>query len=191
VKFRRGFEAEADRLVVETRSALGLELEVALDTRLLAGHLGIEVFDLTGLHAICPDEVEHLTTVDVSAFSGTLLERDGRRAIFVNDAHTEARQAATIAHECAHVILGHEADAHFSDLGIRRFDDRVEAEADWLGDCLLVPTPAVLSMMRRHGTLEACAVHFGVSEQLMRKRYNLSGARQIIERSDRRRRARG
>jgi len=160
-----------------------------LDARLLAGHLDIEVFDLTGLHAICPDDVEHLTTVDIGAFSGTLLERDGRRAIFVNDAHTKARQAATIAHECAHVMLGHEADAHFADLGIRHFDDRVESEADWLGDCLLVPTPAVLPMMRRHGTLEACAVHFGVSEQLMRKRYNLSGTKQIIERSEQRRRA--
>jgi hypothetical protein len=37
-------------------------------------------------------------------------------------------------------------------------------------------------MMRRHGSLEAFAAHFGVSEQLMRKRYNLSGAKHIMER---------
>lgn len=181
--YRRGFKAEVDRLVEKTRTDLGLKLTDPLDPRALAEHLGIEVFVLTDLHPICPEDVKHLTEVDIGAFSGTLLERDGRRAIFINDAHAEVRQKSTIAHECSHVMLGHTPDGHFTELGIRHFDRDVEDEADWLGDCLLVPTKAVVTVVREAGSVAAAAAHFGVSEQLMRKRYNLSGAKHVIERT--------
>jgi len=184
VEFRRGFKAEVDRLVTQTRSDLGLSLEDRLDPRALATHLDIEVFELTGLHAICPDDVAHLTEVDVGAFSGTLLERDGRRAIFVNDAHVAGRQASTIAHECAHVMLDHQPSAHFAELGFRVFDAQVEREADWLAGCLLVPTKAVIPVLRRHRhDLALCAEHFGVSDQMMGQRYHRSGAKRILDRA--------
>lgn len=179
--FRRGFKAEVDRLVVTTRGGLGVGLHDRLDPASLAASLDIEIRPLTGLKSVCPEDVDHLTVVDTSAFSGTLLERDGRRCIFVNDAHTLARQANTIAHECSHVILGHMPKA-FTD-GFRHFDNDIEREADLLGECLLVPTPAVVPVYRRLKTIDAAADHFGVSRELMRKRYNLSGAKQIIERS--------
>lgn len=190
MQFRRGFKAEVDRLVTQTRADLGLTLDARLDPRQLAAHLDIEVFQLTGLHAICPDEVTHLTQVDVGAFSGTLLERDGRRAIFVNDAHTAGRQASTIAHECAHVMLAHEPSEHFAELGFRVFDAQVEREADWLAGCLLVPTKAVLPAVRCHcHDLAACAVHFGVSEQMMSQRFHRSGAKLILDRARAKQRA--
>lgn len=191
MNFRHGFKAEVDRLVTKTRcDDLGLSLDDRLDPRQLATHLDIEVIDLTDLHPICPDDVEHLTQIDVSAFSGTLLERGGRRAIFINDAHGSERQASTVAHECSHVLLGHEPSEHFAALGFRVFDSQVEREADWLAGCLLVPTEAVLPVYgRMRDSLEDCASHFGVSLEMMRQRFNRSGAKTILDRRKAKQRA--
>jgi Zn-dependent peptidase ImmA (M78 family) len=83
-------------------------------------------------------------------------------------------------------MLDHRPDAHFAELGIRFYDRTIEREADWLAGCLLVPTKAVLPVLRRLRSMTACAGHFGVSEEMMRQRYNLSGAKTIIDRSTRR-----
>jgi Zn-dependent peptidase ImmA (M78 family) len=80
-------------------------------------------------------------------------------------------------------MLRHAPEINFTENGARYFDDHVEREADLLGECLLVPTGAVVPVYRRLRTIDATADHFGVSRELMRKRYNLSGPKQIIERS--------
>jgi hypothetical protein len=173
--------AHADRLVAATRQDLGLSHHDRLDPGRLASHLGIELCPLTDLHPVCPDAVRHLTEVDIAAFSGTLLERDGHRAIFLNNAQPPTRQASTIAHECAHLLLDHDPSDGYSEPGVRHYDKAVEEEADWLGSCLLVPTPGIASALCAHRSVAGSAGHFGVSASLMQRRVYLTGSSHMLE----------
>lgn len=188
--FRRGFKSACDRLVIATRTELGIAEQDRLDVLELAKHLGVSVRTLTSLKDACPGAVNHLRNVDPGAFSAAMVVRDDRRLLVVNDAHTAARQANSMAHELAHGLLGHEPAEAFDAIGARLWRPEDELEADWLGGCLLVPTGAVLPVMRRYElSLEQAAEHFGVSVQLMRQRFNLSGARTRLNRQNRQRRA--
>lgn len=173
---KHGFKAKADKLAVQTRGELGLELTDPLDPPQLAEHLGIELLKLTSFSTTHEAEVITLTVTFPSDFSAALVPNDELVALVINDSHTIERQRASVTHECAHHLLGHEPQFHFANDGLRRLDNLMEEEADCLADSLLVPNDAVVAIMRKLGSIEAAAEHFGISQRLMRKRYNLSGA---------------
>jgi hypothetical protein len=56
------------------------------------------------------------------------------------------------------------------------FNARDEEEAHWLGPTLLVPGPAAHAIARKRVSIEMAAAQYGVSEELMRMRLNMSGA---------------
>lgn len=181
---KRGFAAEANRKAIALRGELGLSEDDALDPVLLAKHLDVLVIplsDLGGSEEISK-AVNRLMVHDTPAFSGCCIEEDGRFAVVINDAHSLARQVATVAYELGHVILGHPAETHFDEFGMREYDPTKEAEADRLGDSLLVPDKPAKFAILNHGSLESAADHFGVSLQLMRKRFNMSGGQAIMKR---------
>lgn len=99
------------------------------------------------------------------------------KLIVVNDAHTPERQANTISHEVAHFLLDHPPGPAFGEFG-RTLSKAMEAEADWLAGCLLVPASGIpITMQLCGGDLEAAAAHYGVSLQLMRWRHNATRRR--------------
>jgi hypothetical protein len=58
---------------------------------------------------------------------------------------------------------------------MRDYDQRQEAEADWLAGSLLAPETS-LKYAKRNGWSHAqTAVHLGASEDLVRWRWNMSG----------------
>lgn len=181
---KRGFAAEANRKAIALRAEIGLGEEDVLDPVLLAEHLGVLVIPLSELGGSeeIAKAVNRLMVHDTPAFSGCCIEADGRFAIVINDAHSSVRQAATVAHELGHVILGHTAEAHFDEFGMREYDAKKEAEADRLGDSLLIPDKPAKFAILNHGSLDSAADHFGVSLQLMRKRFNMSGGQAIMKR---------
>jgi Zn-dependent peptidase ImmA (M78 family) len=99
--------------------------------------------------------------------------RDGRALIVFNESHAPTRSANSIAHELAHLILGHEPTNAFDALGNRHFPRELEDEATWLAGCLLVPKDGVQPVLSQYGNdVARAADHFGVSTQLMQWRVN-------------------
>jgi len=170
---RRGFKAEAERIAVRERAAVDIGPTDRLDPLALAAHRGILVLRLEQLRAFIPDDVDHLLVTDGACFSAATVVREGRAMIVFNESHTPTRCANSIAHELAHLILGHEPTNAFDALGNRHFPRELEDEATWLAGCLLVPKDGVQPVLRQNGNdIARAAEHFSVSTQLMQWRVN-------------------
>ena len=173
---RRGFKAEAERLVVAVRQKLGLKVTDRLDCNILAAELGIAVFSLL-----------HMVKFGASRASVARLSRGGTefsamtvcagtsRLIVYNPSHPPGRRANSLAHELSHILLEHSPAPALAAGGCRFWDSIYEAEADWLAGCLLVPREGALLLLLRNRSFAASAAHFGVSRQLFRWRANQTG----------------
>ena len=168
------FKARAERLALKVRAELGLGTHDRLDPKLLAVHLKTRVVGLSLLiaHGASRDSVLHSHTDGQSDFSAVTVFRDSRRLIIVNEAHSEVRQASSLAHELSHLLLKHPPHHAVADNGCRLAFAEVEREADYLGSVLLVPRDAVLLVARQGLSLQEAAARFGVSEHMMRWRFN-------------------
>jgi Zn-dependent peptidase ImmA (M78 family) len=172
---RRGFKTEAERLSLATRAEMGLAATDRLDPNVLAAHLAIPIVSLEVLRVACPDAVRQLVDQDPEAFSAATISRGTRRMILLNPVHTDGRQANSLAHELAHVLLEHEPGPVLGAGGCRIWDQDAEEEAYWLGGALLLPRDGVLALTSNGVPLEGIAAHFGVSVPLARWRYNQTG----------------
>jgi hypothetical protein len=178
---RRGFKTQAELISVAVRAEIGLSPADPLDPHRLAEHLGIPVAMLEGLRPRAPEAVDHLLGEGVRCFSAATVFRGTRRMIVANPAHPPGRQANSLAHELAHVLLEHQPGPAIDTLGARVWPGEHEEEADWLGGALLAPREGILAVMIRcDRDVAAAAAHFGVSTELMTWRYNQTGvARQL------------
>ena len=68
--------------------------------------------------------------------------------------------------------------------GCRYWDRDVEDEANWLSGALLVPEEGALMVVRRGWSLAEAAEHYGVTEQMVRFRVNVTGARKRFRRAN-------
>lgn len=165
-----GFADECEEIALEVRAELGLRSCDHLDPRALAEHLAIEVAPLDLYRGTLPEEVARLTEDDPTALSAVTVFRGTRCKILINPEHCAEREANTIAHELAHVMLEHKPRPLF-DGGERIWCGAEEDEANYLAGALLVPRDAVGLMMSVMEEDEAAvADHFGVSEELMARR---------------------
>jgi Zn-dependent peptidase ImmA (M78 family) len=170
---KHGFKAQAERLSLAEREALGLTERCRLDPTLLAESKGYPVIPLSDLEGVPTEHRQRLQAKDPSAFSAAAVVLDNDALIIVNDAHTRVRQVNSVAHELSHLLLGHEPAEAFGDFGSRTVTETHEDEADWLAGCLLVPASGIPATMSEcEGKLEAAADRYGVSVQLMRWRFN-------------------
>jgi Zn-dependent peptidase ImmA (M78 family) len=67
--------------------------------------------------------------------------------------------------------------------GCRLWEQDAEDEADWLAGVLLVPEDAALAVARGWMSEQAAVVHFGVSDQTLNYRLNITGARLRVQRA--------
>lgn len=160
------------------RRQLGLAAQAPINVHDLAAHVGIAIVPLSAFKEWCSDQVEQLTTRDVSGFSAALISfGDGRRMVIVNDDHSPARQNSDIAHEIGHALLVHPLEVISSMMGCRDFDPSLENEANHLAGYLLVPDQAAWRIVNSGmGSLTAQEI-YGVSRQMLDWRLNMSGAR--------------
>ncbi len=176
---RRGFLAEAERLAADVRRCdLGLGVHDRLDPRALADEHGIPVHPITDLIAegADPAAIRQLTITDRRSFSaGTVLVGRTRLIIF-NPAHSDGRQANSLAHELAHLFLEHTPGPAIGPGGCRVWDQEMEEEANVLAATLLVPRDAALVCARIGLPHLVGAARFGVSADVMQWRTNSSGA---------------
>ncbi len=173
---RRGFKTEANDLAREVRDELGLAPFDPLDPWRLAHHLGIPVKPLSSMREYAPFAAYHFSHVDTDTFSAVTVFRGRERHIIHNDFHSRGRQASNLAHELAHALLHHPPTPALNEVGSRNWDQTVEDEANWLGGALLVSEEAALMIVRIKWSLSQAALHYRVSEDMIRFRLNVTGA---------------
>lgn len=180
---RRGFKSDAESIAREIRGELLLTSAAPLDVFRLADHLAIPILPMSRLAAAVPDSVRHFNDSGRSAFSAVTVFLGTFRIVVHNDSHSTGRQASNIAHELAHALLLHPPAPALDDDKNRNWDPQIEEEANWLAGTLLVPEEAALLIVRNQWSDLHAASVFGVSEDMVRYRVQVTGARLRVLRS--------
>lgn len=176
-KLRRGFKKEAEDYASEFRAELGIEANAPLSPFRLAEHLAIPITGLSRHPSMPDDVIQHFSNEGFRLFSATTIARGSRREILHNDFHSPVRQNSNIAHEIAHILLGHEPRPPLLEDCCRHFDPVAEKEASELGYTLLVPKQAALRAVEGFTDMRTASSFFDVSQTLLRHRINLTNAR--------------
>jgi Zn-dependent peptidase ImmA (M78 family) len=161
-------------LATEQRIALGLTPTCRLEPRLLAKRHGIRVVELSALDGVTAEQRAHLMRQGGKDLSALLIGEAGEALLVVNDSHTPERQANSMCHEIAHLLLEHAAGPILDESGKRAYPERQEDEANWLASALLVPVKGLRMLYPKHTRTEI-EKNFGVSEELLRWRCNMHG----------------
>lgn len=176
---RRGFKAWCERAAGEYRQALGVRADSRLDANALASFLDVRVATPGDLPGLSIASITQLTVTDPDSWSAVTMSQGGVKLVILNSGHSARRQANSLCHELAHIVLNHRSDdTQLSRQGFlfrSRFNDDQEAEADWFAGCLLVPGEGLLRACWRMRSSESLAEHFGVSRRLIEWRLRMTG----------------
>lgn len=172
--FKRGFKSYCETTVAEVRDELRLNVHQPIEMNALAEYLGIPVHSLRSYRDILSTsrtdaDVEEIY-YKVSAF--TYFEGN-KRVIVYNDEHGPARHRSNLAHELAHALLLHPPRGS----GIPLDQEELhEEEAAWMGGVLMLTTPQAYLIARSRQSKEDSMGQFGVSQEMLRYRLNVTGA---------------
>jgi Zn-dependent peptidase ImmA (M78 family) len=177
--FRRGFKTWAEEVARRIRRELGLEVSSPLDPLQIAKHLGVLVLTPSDLRDLASDVRSRLLGDHSDSWSAITVSLGASHLIIRNSRHAQTRQKSSLAHELAHIILGHDPSLLFvtpkSGIALRTHNREQEEEANWLAGCLLLPREALFSI-RRHRLCDGDACDkYGVSLAMLRFRFNTSG----------------
>lgn len=176
---RRGFKAWCERAAGEYRQGLGVRLDSRLDPYALAASLDVRVAAPEDLPGLSDSSITQLTVTEPESWSAVTMSQGGAKLVILNSGHSARRQANSLCHELAHIILNHRSDdTQLSRQGFlfrSRFNKEQEEEADWLAGCLLVPGEGLLRACWRMRSPESLAEHFGVSRKLIEWRMRMTG----------------
>ena len=185
MKLRWGFKTEANEYAREFRAELGLAPHDPLCPWTLAEHLAIPVLPVSAFADDLP--ADHLAYFASSGkvFSAVTVFHRTRRLIVHNDNHHVRRQAANIAHELAHGILGHPPTPPLDDVGHRNFDKSIEDEANWFGPALLISEEAAIHIVVTGMSIPEAVRAYKVSDDVIKMRIQVTGARTRVQRKTR------
>lgn len=177
--FRRGFKTWAEQTSLRVRQNLELSPSSPLDPFRLAELLGVSVVSPNDL-AELGDDIRHRLVNDHRDCWSAITVTDGSGHLIVtNPAHARTRLHSDLAHEIAHIVLGHEPSMMFmspnSGMALRTHNEEQEEEANWLAGCLLLPRKAVMFIRRRGMPDEQACSEYGVSGAMLRFRLNVTG----------------
>ncbi|WP_138925273.1 ImmA/IrrE family metallo-endopeptidase [Sulfitobacter sp. BSw21498] len=175
-KFKHGFKAEAERYAEEFRGELNLEPHAPLCPRKLAKHLGVPIFGIKKNSCLPPEIPNYWASHPDDPFSGLIISDGSYREIHHNDFNHPRRQNSDLAHELAHVILGHDMDVPIKENGERAFDRNIEEEAKWFGATLLLPKKATVFMVMNRYSRAQIEDEYQVSWQLYQYRVGVTDA---------------
>ena len=183
VEFRRGFKARANDIALGLRKQAGLSRTAPLDPRDIFERLSIQIIPLSEFRSTSPLETEALLSHS-GGFSAMLLPvGQDKRIVIHNDSHSLGRQVSNLAHELAHVLLAHPAEVVCMGNLARRADSLVEAEAAYLGGCILVPNEAAYRLAFSGVETLQAADTYSVSEDMITYRLRMSGAMKRVRRT--------
>lgn len=177
--FVRGFKSRCENTAIQVRSHLGLKDTDPLPARELAKYLNVFIWELANVPGLPRETLRYLQSTEGDEWSAVTVRSGTKDIIVLNPSHSVARQSNDLMHEQAHIILNHESSqiivSDNTGIGFRTFDKRQEAEADWLGACLLLPRPAIAATHCQKMDIEAAADYFGVSKELYKYRLRITG----------------
>jgi Zn-dependent peptidase ImmA (M78 family) len=176
MSLRRGFKAESNRYALEFRRKLNIPPDRPLCPWRLAQSLGVPVENLSEIAHTDSRVAYFLSQKGLWEFSGGTFSLGEKRLIIINDRHTKKRQASDLSHELSHCILKHQPGSQITELGLRKYNETQEEEANWLGPALLISVEAALSIARQGLSISEASDIFAVTEQIVRMRLNLTGA---------------
>jgi Zn-dependent peptidase ImmA (M78 family) len=143
-----------------------------------ADALGVLVFGANELDLPAAD-AEQLLIRDHESWSGMTIREHDATVVVLNSAHPRTRQASTLMHELAHLVLDHgPTEVHVSESGhllLSDYSDEQEDEADWLMGALLLPRVALLQHRSSGRTPAQIAATFHVSVELCQWRLRMTG----------------
>ena len=87
------------------------------------------------------------------------------------------RQNSSLAHEAARALLAHSPEIVSAGMSCRNFDRQQESKANFLAECVLITNEAARRIVMSGMSLDTAKEHYGVSDQMLQYRLNVSGAR--------------
>lgn len=186
---RRGFKAWCERTAGHYRAAINSPLDQALDPKVLADHVGTQVWRPEDVPDLPHSSYQQLTGDGKDDWSAVTITVGRINLTIVNSAHSLNRQRSSITHELAHLILDHEPGridiSPAGHLLLNSFDKDQEAEADWLSGALLVPREGLHRAYRVQQNNEELAARFGVSADMLHWRLRMTGVAAQVRRASR------
>jgi len=177
--FRRGFKTWSEETSLRVRQRLGVTSAAPLDPLRLAELLSVQVISTHEVDGLPEDCQRRLANEHSECWSAITVTSGGYHLIVVNTAHKETRRNSDLAHELAHIILGHEPSVMFvspqSNTALRTHNKEQEEEANWLAGCLLLPRDALVSIRSRRLSDSDASGEYCVSQAMLRYRLNVSG----------------
>lgn len=171
----RGFKARCENIAALIRNKLDIEPEDPLTYHRLAEYLSVEIIELANLKHLELESKTYLATAD--EWSAVTVANPKRVIVVVNPSHSPARQSSSVMHELAHVILEHAAGKIFvteTDFALRDYNDKQEAEADWLAGSLLLPRVALQRMAYQRRPEATVLEEYVVSSELYKYRKRMT-----------------
>lgn len=174
--FQRGFKAWCENTSESMRTKLGLETYDPISAYELAEKVGVRVWQLKDVEDLPDTTLRHLSSSDGDEWSAVTVSYDGINVIIVNPRHSVGRTSSDLMHELSHVVLGHTAGKTFviGDLMMREYDEKQEAEADWLAGTLLLPRKALEHIKYNRITNDDVLQTYRVSSQLFNYRCRMT-----------------
>ena len=176
---RRGFKTWSEQTALRARQKLKLSPSSPLDPVRLAELLGLFVLQPNDLSDLGEELRLRLVNVHRDCWSAITVSDGSCHLIVVNSSHAKTRLNSSLAHEIAHIILGHEPSMMFmnstSRMALRTYNEEQEEEANWLGGCLLLPREALMLIRRTGRSDEDACSDYGVSSAMLRFRFNVTG----------------
>ena len=163
-------------MLLGIRRQMGLAETDPLDPRVVLARLSIPILALSDFEAPCLNDVYRLFSAPDEFSAGAFRIGNGRRFVIHNDAHSPARQSSNLAHELGHILLAHPPEVVCTGNLGRESNSLVEAEAAYLGGCLLVPNEAAHQLAARRVDYQPAAHRYGVSKDMIEYRLRVSGA---------------
>ena len=177
--FRRGFKTWSEQTALRARQKLRLPASSPLDPFRFADLLGLSVVTPTELSDLAVDVRQRLVHDHRDCWSAITVTDGASHLIVVNPSHARTRLNSSLAHEIAHIILGHEPSMMFmspnSGMALRTHNEEQEEEANWLAGCLLLPREALMLIRRMGKSAEDTCLEYGVSSAMLRFRFNVTG----------------
>ena len=185
---RRGFKAEAERLAKDFWSAMSLTPNDRMDAVILAEHVGCTVHSADALVDL--GKLKELHQIQEDAFFACTFELPGdRHAIVFNPLVSRRRRNSDVAHEVAHIVLGHSLSRleRLGNVAFLSCDKQQEEEAAWLSGCLLLPRFVLIHDLRKRRKPTTIAKNRMVSSDMVNYRLQVTGVTRQVAAERRRR----
>jgi len=181
--FQRGFKAWCENVALQARREFGLKPFEPIDLSALVAHVGATVLYPEQIPGLSSDALDTLLNKDPDGWSAVTLTLKPNPIIILNSVHSPARRTSSLAHELAHILIGHapsQTGISPDGLLLSAHDRQQEDEANWLAGCLLLPRPACLFISKQRLDQPTAMRRYGVSREMLQYRLNTSGVKKQI-----------